>query len=241
MGRGEGVSTPAPADGFEGEVAGLGLCDLLQLNAQSRFSGCFRIRNQGSLGLIFFRDGEVVHAEMDGRTGEEAFRAVLAWSAGRFSVEPNVVTARRTIHKSCEHLLLDAQRLVDEHRARTRQQEVAPVATPMPTSTAGPVRAVRAVPGVTEAVVLTRDGKRLGQDGYAAEVLAGQVTYLAMVGAEIGALFQAGELRYASVKGSRQHLLLFATRSHYLGVFARPDSEVGSVEAGIRSALSAGQ
>jgi len=241
MAQGDEVRAPSAADGFEGEVAGLGLPDLLQLNAQSRFSGCFRIRNQGSLGLIFFRDGEVVHAEMDGRTGEEAFRAVLAWPAGRFSVEPNVVTARRTIHKSCEHLLLDAHRQLDERRARSREAAVAPTPAPAPGSSAGPIRAVRAVPGVIEAVVITRDGKRLGDDGYAAEVLAGQTTYLAMIGAEVGALFQAGDLRYASLEGSRQHLLVFGTRSHYLGVFARPDGEVGAVDAAVRSALSAGR
>lgn len=240
MGRGEELRTPSRADGFEGEVAGLGLSDLLQLNAQSRFSGCFRVRNQGSLGLIFFRDGEVVHAEVDGLGGEEAFRAVLAWPAGRFSVEPNVVTARRTIHKSCEHLLLDAHRQMDERRAGARQG-AAPTHTPLQGTVAGPVGAVRAVPGVVEAVALTRDGRRLGDDGYLAEQLAGQATYLAMIGAETGALFQAGELRYASVEGCSQHLLLFATRNHYLGVFARPDSQVGAVEAAIRSALSTGR
>lgn len=240
MARGEEARGPSAADGFEGEVAGLGLTDLLQLNAQSRFSGCFRIRNQGSLGLIFFREGNVVHAELDGRIGEEAFQAILAWPAGRFSVEPNVVTARRTIQKSCEHLLLDAHRQMDERRAR----EGAAPAAPAPAAraqTANPVLAVRAVPGVAEAVVLTKDGKRVGEEGYAGEVLAGQATFLAMVGAEIGALVQAGELRFASVEGERQHLLLFATRSHYLAVFARPDSQVGEVDAAVRGSLSPGR
>jgi predicted regulator of Ras-like GTPase activity (Roadblock/LC7/MglB family) len=100
------------------------------------------------------------------------------------------------------------------------------------------VEVVRGVPGVSQAVVLTRDGKHVGEGGYEAEQLAGQAVYLAMVGSEIGNLFQAGELRFASVQGQRQHLLLFATKSHYLGVFARPDSQVGAVDAAIRAALS---
>jgi len=97
---------------------------------------------------------------------------------------------------------------------------------------------VRAVPGVSNAVVLTRDGKRVGDGGYEAEQLEGQAVYLAMVASEFGALFQAGDLRFASVQGRRQHLLLFATKSHYLGVFALPDSDVGAVDAAIRAALS---
>src|SRR5689334_9857221 len=62
------------ATGFEGGVAGLGLSDLLQLNAQNRFSGCFRIEHEQSLGVIFFRDGEIVHAERGDLVGEPAFR-----------------------------------------------------------------------------------------------------------------------------------------------------------------------
>src|SRR5215831_10835878 len=98
MGRPE-ESTKKTHDGFEGEVAGMGLSDLVQLNARIRFSGCFRIRHGDDLGLIFFRDGDIVHAEQGKKSGEEAFFEMLAWPAGRFSVEPNVVTARRTIQK----------------------------------------------------------------------------------------------------------------------------------------------
>jgi hypothetical protein len=85
--------------------------------------------------------------------------------------------------------------------------------------------------------VVTADGTRVGEGGYAEDVLAGQTAYLALVGAEIGALFQAGELRFAAVQAARRHLLLFAAKAHYLGVVARADSEVGAVEAAVRAAL----
>src|SRR6266536_817185 len=91
--------------GFDGGVAGFGLADLLQLNAQNRFNGCFRVQHGESAGLIFYRDGEIVHAEQGARVGEEALCEMLDWPGGQFSAEPNVVTARRTIQKSCEHLL----------------------------------------------------------------------------------------------------------------------------------------
>jgi hypothetical protein len=240
MARSEDTARPG-SDGFEGEVAGLGLSDLVQLNARSRFSGCVRIRHQGNLGTIFFRDGEIVHAEQGSRIGEEAFCDILGWPAGRFSVEPNVVTARRTIQKRCEHLLLDAHRVLDERGAVPREP---PARTPAPARPAGPggaVQLVRNVPGVVEAVVLTREGKRVGEDGYPSEVLAGQAVYLAMFGTELGALFQAGELRFASAQGTRRHLLVFTARSHYLGVFADPESEIGAVDAAIRATLGSGR
>ena len=230
------------SDGFEGGIAGLNLADLVQLNAQNRFSGCFRVECEGKLGLVFFRDGDILHAEVGQKAGEEAFCEIVAWPRGRFSVEPNVVAARRTINKSCEHLLLDAHRRLDERRA---QHGAAPLAKPQPpqppTPAAGPVETVRDIPGVVAAVLLTRDGKRASGGGYEAEVLAGQTGYLGMVAAELGAFFQAGELRTAAVQGSLQHLLLYANKTHYLGVGARPEEEVGSVDGAIRRALVNGR
>jgi len=60
--------------GFEGGVAGLGLADLIQLNAGSRFSGCYRVRHDDRVGLIFFREfddqqriGIAAHGRIDHR------------------------------------------------------------------------------------------------------------------------------------------------------------------------------
>lgn len=228
--------------GFEGGVAGLGLSDLVQLNAANRFSGCFRVRHEEKVGLIFFRDGEVVHAEQGDRVGEDAFCDILEWPRGTFDADPNVVTARRTIQKKCEHLLLDAHRVIDERRAAGIAPGGAP---PPPARDAGrkptTVDVVRALRDVTGAVVLDREGRRLGQGGYEEDALAGKVAYLALVGAEFGDLFQAGELRSATVQASLHHLLLYTTREHTLGASAAPESDPAAVDATIRGALTKGR
>lgn len=230
------------ASGFEGGVAGLGLSDLIQLNAANRFSGCFRVRHDDRVGLIFFRDGEVVHAEQGDKVGEEAFIDILEWPRGTFDADPNVVTARRTMQKKCEHLLLDAHRVLDERRARGRSQAPpAPAPAAPPQAKASTVEVVRAIPDVSGAVVLTRDGQKLGEGSYEDEALAGKVAYLAMVGVELGALFQAGDLRSGTVQAALHHLLLYSTRSHYLGVAAAPESDPEAVDAAIRNALAKGR
>jgi predicted regulator of Ras-like GTPase activity (Roadblock/LC7/MglB family) len=228
--------------GFEGEVAGMGLTDLLQVNARNRFSGCVRVQNGEQLGVVYFRDGDIVHAEQGDTIGEEACIDVLQWQQGRFSVELNVVTARRTIEKSCEHLILDAHRRLDERRAgRGGPERPPPLAAARPPAVSA-VETVRAIPGVDEAVLVTRQGQCLGDEGYAAELLAGQTVYLAMVGAEFGALFKCGEVRSASVEGTDRHLLLYASKSqHTLGVLAEPEAAVGAVDAAIRAALTRGR
>jgi hypothetical protein len=229
--------------GFQGGVAGLGLADLIQLNAASRFSGCFRVRHDDRVGLIFFRDGDVVHAEQGGKVGEEAFCDILNWPRGTFDAEPNLVPARRTIQKKCDHLLLDSYRAIDERRARGESPAPSsPAPAPAPAAKTSFVDVVRAIPDVSAALILSRDGERLGAGGHEDQALAGQLAYLALFGAEFGTLFQVGDLRSATVHASLRHLLLYFTnRSQYLGVSAKPESDPEAIDAAIRSAVTKGR
>jgi Domain of unknown function (DUF4388) len=223
--------------GFEGGVSGLGLSDLVQLNAANRFTGAFRVRHEDHVGLIFFRDGEIVHAEQGGIVGEDAFVEILGWPGGRFEVEPNLLPGTRTIQKTLEHLLLDSHRILDERRAGRQAAPPPPapaLAPPRPSS----VEVARSIPEVTCAVVLTRDCRRVGKGGHEEEALAGEAGYLALAAAELGALFQAGDLKSGTVHAGRRHLLLYATRSHYLGVTASSESDPDGVDAALRAALS---
>ncbi len=229
------------ATGFEGGVAGLGLADLIQLNAANRFTGAFRVRHEDRVGLIFFRDGEVVHAEQDGRFGEDAFIEILSWPGGKFEVEPNVLAGTRTIQKTLVPLLLESHRILDERRAgRPAAPPPAqrPAPTPVPAARPSSVDVARSIPEVTCAVVLTKDCRRVGRGGHAEEALAGEAGYLALAAAELGALFQAGDLKSGAVHGGTRHLLLYATRSHYLGVSASAESDPDGVDAALRAALS---
>lgn len=238
MARSEEASSRS-SSGFEGAVAGMGLVDVLQVSSHNHFSGCVRVQHGDQSGIVFFRDGDIVHAEQGTRLGEEAFVDIMAWPQGRFSVEENVVTARRSITKSCEHLLLDAHRLLDERKAGR-------AASPPPSPPAEERRtpsqvtaAVRAVPGVEEVVVIAPDGQRVVDDGQGTEEAAGLIQYLSLACQEFGALFQGGELRSACVEGTQRHLLLFASRSrHLLGVLVRPDADVRAVDATVRAALT---
>ncbi len=228
-------------DGFEGEIVGLGLSDVIQLNVHNHFSGCITVRYEQARGLLFFRDGEIIHAEQGGKVGEEAFYDILEWPAGRFSVQPNVVTTRSSIQKSCQHLLLDAHRVLDERRA-SRKGQPPPIPQPAPAAHRGSsdlAERLNRIQGVARAVLQTRDGLRVGDDSYEAEVLAGQAIYVAMVGKQLGSFFRAGEVASAAVQGAARHLLLFATKSHYLSVLVHGESQVGAVETEVRRAFAA--
>ncbi len=233
-------SLKRPGDGFEGEIVGLGLSDVIQLNVHNRFSGCITVQYEQARGLLFFRDGEIIHAEQGGKIGEEAFYDILEWPAGRFSLQKNVATTRSTIQKNWQHLLLDAHRVLDERRAGRKGQppRVPQEAGAKPAGPSEIIEKLRRIPGVAYAVLQTKEGLRAGDDSYEAEVLAGQAIYLAIVGKQLGSVFQAGEVASATVQGAARHLVLFATKNHYLSVLVHGESQVGAVEAEVRRALA---
>jgi predicted regulator of Ras-like GTPase activity (Roadblock/LC7/MglB family) len=233
------------AAGFEGEITGLGLSDLVQLSAHNRFSGCIAVRFEGRRGLIFLRDGEIIHAEHDTLTGEPAFYEMVSWPGGRFALQENVATTRSTISNSCGFLILEAHRLIDERRAAGR---VPPPPLPAAATSAAPaarkpsaasvLERLRAIPGAVAAVVQPKDGGRVGHDGYEAEVLGGQALYLALAGRRISEALKAGELRSAAVQGATRNLLTLATKSHLVALLVKADTDVGAAEQEMRKALT---
>lgn len=231
----------------EGEIVGLGLSDVIQINHHNRFSGCIAIESTSGSGLLFFRDGEIIHAEQGGRTGEEAFYDILEWPPGKFRLQPNVTTTRSTIQKNAQHLLLDAHRVLDERRAGRTPPGSVPAQAAQPAAPRQPMRSsevlekLRRIPGVHYAALHGKDGSQVGDDSYEAEVLGGQAIFLSMIGNQLGTIFQAGAILSATVHGSGKHLLLFATKSHFLSVLVNGDAQPGPVEAEIRRILSGGR
>lgn len=238
----------AKAAGFEGSVAGLGLTDVIAMNAENRFSGCIAVECDISRGLVFLRDGEIVNAELDGKSGEEAFYEIMQWPSGSFSLEPNVATTRQTITRPWKFLLMEALRIGDERRTGRVPTPSSPPAasspsapSPAPAAPARPMgtaERVRQIPGVAVDVVLTKQGERVDGDGFEAEKLAGQTVYLTSIGARLGAIFGSGEMVAAVVQGTTQHLLHLASRKYDLSVLIDGDAQPGAVEAEIRRLLA---
>jgi predicted regulator of Ras-like GTPase activity (Roadblock/LC7/MglB family) len=224
--------------GFGGEIAGFSLADVLQLNIQNRFSGCISVDSEEGAGRIFLRDAEVVHAEANGQTGEEAFVEILAWPEGRFSLQSNVTAARTTIQKGWRHLLLDAHRIIDERRAG--RAPPSPAATPVPgrpMASYNVLAELRRIPGVKDAVVERTDGERAEHESYQAEVLAGHAQYLSMVASQLGAVFGAGELHGLTLQATALHVVMLRGRNRVLVTQVAAERDAGAVEADIRRLL----
>jgi hypothetical protein len=73
------------------------------------------------------QSGEIIDASAASFTGEEAFREILSWKSGNFEILPAEPDRPRTIHNSCQGLLLDSAQALDEWRGQQTGAE-----TPVP-------------------------------------------------------------------------------------------------------------
>jgi YesN/AraC family two-component response regulator len=101
-------------EGFKGTVSDFQLPDIIQLNCLGRLTSALIIKHENEEGTIYFKNGEIVHAETKDNEGEKAFYQIMAWKGGEFSVKRLMKPPRETIFKSWQNLLLEGLRLVDE-------------------------------------------------------------------------------------------------------------------------------
>ena len=105
-------------EGFQGTVDGIELMDIVQFNGLSRATAALKVTTRDHEGMIFFKNGEVVHAMCDNESGERAFFTILRFQGGTLQnirgVEPPTVS----ITKNLESLLFEVALKSDEEEEK---------------------------------------------------------------------------------------------------------------------------
>jgi CheY-like chemotaxis protein len=99
--------------GFAGSLSDLGVVDLVQTFEVGRKTGTIRLEGERS-GVIYFRDGRVIDAELGRLQGENAFYRMLNTFEGQFEVQFVPVERLERIEVSTQGLLLEGMRRLDE-------------------------------------------------------------------------------------------------------------------------------
>jgi CheY-like chemotaxis protein len=137
----------APGRGrLTGSTHELAFVDLL-LNIEAlRKSGVAHVRNEMHEAHVFFRDGNIVDAELGTLRGEEVIHRTLLWDEASFEVEFKPVANKDVIRSSTQALVMRGMDRVDEWVRRVLPG-VAPVTLPHVASPGG-----KAAPSAREAV-----------------------------------------------------------------------------------------
>ncbi|HEY0590956.1 MAG TPA: DUF4388 domain-containing protein, partial [Thermoanaerobaculia bacterium] len=99
---------------FQGSLKELPLPDIIQLVSVGGKTGRFTLTREGEQGMIFLKNGNIVHAQAGDLAGEEAVYALAIWTDGEFVFAPSEEATEQTINRSNTNLLMEAARRSDE-------------------------------------------------------------------------------------------------------------------------------
>jgi CheY-like chemotaxis protein len=105
-----------------GNLRDMNLTSIVQITCTDMRSARLVLRQLDSMpggeeqeGVIFFENGQIVHAAAGSLRGAEAVYELLGWGEGSFQMESNVVAPRQTITVPWTDLLLKGTNRLDEH------------------------------------------------------------------------------------------------------------------------------
>jgi predicted regulator of Ras-like GTPase activity (Roadblock/LC7/MglB family) len=223
--------------GFKGAVAGLSLTDVIQLKGHNRYTGAITVQYGESVGVIYFVDGEIIHAEQDSDSGEQAIYKIIKWPGGTFNIHPEMTSNLCTIHYRTDYLLLEALRRMDEENAGAAPDKSdAPQVTPRRTMSKIAAR-LQEISNITYAVLLDKQGVPVQDVSIEAVALSAKGVFLAKTGNQLGDLMGLGEIKAAAVHTTNFHLLMYDSKQHYLSIAVKPDCNLDAVEGEIKTAL----
>jgi DNA-binding response OmpR family regulator/predicted regulator of Ras-like GTPase activity (Roadblock/LC7/MglB family) len=113
----ERVSRPESV--VRGNLRSMSLTSIVSVTCNEGTQATLEIRHADRLARIFFNDGDIIHAELDGVTGAEVIYRILAWEEGEFSMTPDGTVPERTVHTGWSGLLLEGLRRIDEAKQDT--------------------------------------------------------------------------------------------------------------------------
>jgi CheY-like chemotaxis protein len=106
--------------GFRGQLLSRDLLELVQLVAMAAPTGALHLSSPEGRGTMWLDGGMIVHAIAEGEQGASAFRRMMHWTGGEFSLDLEASAPAHSISLTTTQLLLDSARLLDEEAVNTQ-------------------------------------------------------------------------------------------------------------------------
>lgn len=114
--------TDQPNGAFHASMSMGTAIDVIQFKAMTRGTTMLEFTSNGNVGQVYLRDGEVVHAEMEGWHGMPALQAICTWRGGLAREVPGQTSAERSIDTPFQSLMLELCQAIDETEAGESQR-----------------------------------------------------------------------------------------------------------------------
>ncbi len=115
--RRKGAATASKGGGVIGDLANLGIPEIVQTLHLGLKTACVTVKNTaGEEGRIYFENGRIRHCELGDLSGEDAFYRLLHWQEGPFVIAHGQTTPHRTIQMDEMQLMMEGLRRMDESK-----------------------------------------------------------------------------------------------------------------------------
>ena len=142
----------------KGKLRDISLASLISVNCNEMNQARLTVWHGDKEGVLFFADGNITHMALGDQEGDNVIHEMLSWDDGEFELEPGVSAPKRTVNTPWSTLLLEGMQHVDERAPELAAMLEEPAPIDSPTSSDGQAQALRAIDGVSGAVIVARDG-----------------------------------------------------------------------------------
>ncbi len=99
---------------LSGDLKDFELNDIFQFIQMGGKDGALHIKSDMGTSAIYFKGGNILHAELGANEGTDAINLLLTWKDGTFNFIPGEETDKITIDLPVQNVILEAARQIDE-------------------------------------------------------------------------------------------------------------------------------
>lgn len=109
-------------EGVSGTLDSIDLTSLLQMINLEKKSLTVKIKIDEKQGFLYFKKGEIIHAEFDNLEGEQAALCLITMNKGRFSLMETTKKPKQTVNVPFAVLLLNTMKKIDENTKSLKEK-----------------------------------------------------------------------------------------------------------------------
>lgn len=213
-----------------GDLTEVKLLDLVQLICSERDTARLTAQSGHDEAAVYVAGGEIVHARLGSLSGPDALYEALSWESGTFSIEKGVESPRRSIDEKWAPLLLEGLARIEAQRA-----DLGLAANGLLDSEGSEVawgRALEALQGVEEVVIISREG--LGMTYATSSRSEDEGALAAFVGSsarKLGKALSLGELRQVRMVIAGDRRIILDSPDGYIGLRLARSADIREVTA----------
>lgn len=207
----------------KGDLQDMNLTNIISINCNERNQARLFIRNREREAVVFFEDGQIVHANLDSQTGEDVIYEILTWDEGEFELEQGVSSPMRTVTAGWSAMLLEGMRRIDESTAGWEVEwdglETQETKRTKDNIAERMVRGLKRIVGIEGALICSQEGRVLSQETSTNPVKeAGLAASVGRRAEAMSAILDAGRLKQAVMTGDKRRVMVVTHEHNYVVV-----------------------